>query len=76
MGETQVKQKHPKGFYSCCITFTFERLAFYVAMTRAKEHLCLSAVRSRYDKETEPSRFLGEMGLDAASIFQKKIKKS
>lgn len=31
MGETQVKQKHPKGFYSCCITFTFERLAFYGA---------------------------------------------
>ena len=53
-----------------------ERRLFYVAMTRAKEHLCLSAVRSRYDKETEPSRFLGEMGLDAASIFQKKIKKS
>lgn len=31
MGETQIKQKHPKGFYSCCITFTFERLAFYGA---------------------------------------------
>jgi len=31
MGETQVKQKHPKGFYACCITFTFERLAFYGA---------------------------------------------
>ncbi|MCI9215658.1 peptide MFS transporter [Lachnospiraceae bacterium 42-17] len=31
MGQTQVKQKHPKGFYSCCITFTFERLAFYGA---------------------------------------------
>lgn len=31
MGETQVIQKHPKGFYSCCITFTFERLAFYGA---------------------------------------------
>lgn len=53
-----------------------ERRLFYVAMTRAKEHLCLSAVRSRYEKETEPSRFLGELGLDTASIFQKKIKKS
>lgn len=31
MGETQVKQKHPRGFYACCITFTFERLAFYGA---------------------------------------------
>lgn len=31
MGEIQEKQKHPKGFYACCITFTFERLAFYGA---------------------------------------------
>jgi Dipeptide/tripeptide permease len=31
MGETQTKQKHPRGFYACCITFTFERLAFYGA---------------------------------------------
>lgn len=33
MGETQtnVKQKHPMGFHACCITFTFERLAFYGA---------------------------------------------
>ena len=30
MGQTQVKQKHPKGFYSCCITFG-SRLAFYGA---------------------------------------------
>lgn len=25
------KQKHPRGFHACCITFTFERLAFYGA---------------------------------------------
>ncbi len=31
VGETMEKQKHPKGFYVCCITFTFERLAFYGA---------------------------------------------
>ena len=31
MGETQTKLKHPRGFYACCITFTFERLAFYGA---------------------------------------------
>lgn len=31
MGEINEKQKHPKGFYACCITFTFERLAFYGA---------------------------------------------
>ena len=28
-----------------------ERRLLYVALTRAKEHLCLSAVRSRYEKE-------------------------
>lgn len=32
MGETNaVKKKHPKGFYVCNLTFTFERLAFYGA---------------------------------------------
>ena len=25
------KRKHPRGFHACCITFTFERLAFYGA---------------------------------------------
>ena len=29
--KTSVKQKHPRGFHACCITFTFERLAFYGA---------------------------------------------
>lgn len=51
-----------------------ERRLFYVAMTRAKEHLCLSAVRERYGKETEPSCFLAEMGLDTAALFQKRAK--
>ena len=41
-----------------------ERRLFYVAVTRTAEKLCLSAVRKRYDKETKPSRFLAEMGLD------------
>ncbi len=31
MGKEATKDKHPKGFYACCITFTFERLAFYGA---------------------------------------------
>lgn len=31
MGATKTKEKHPKGFYACCVTFTFERLAFYGA---------------------------------------------
>ena len=49
-----------------------ERRLFYVAMTRAGERLCLSAVRKRYDRVTKPSRFLGEMGLDAERLFEKK----
>ncbi len=50
-----------------------ERRLFYVAMTRAKERLCLSAVRKRYDKETVPSRFLAEMGLHMEAFFQKTL---
>ena len=53
-----------------------ERRLFYVAMTRAKERLCLSAVRRRYEKDTKPSRFLAEMGLDVDMIFQKPFSKS
>ena len=49
-----------------------ERRLFYVAMTRAGEKLCLSAVRKRYEKEKDPSRFLVEMGLDAEGLFRKK----
>lgn len=49
-----------------------ERRLFYVAMTRAGEKLCLSAMRKRYEKETKPSRFLAEMGLDAEAFFAKK----
>ncbi len=46
-----------------------ERRLFYVAMTRAGEKLCLSAIKKRYEKETKPSRFLAEMGLDAEKFF-------
>ena len=52
-----------------------ERRLFYVAMTRAKEKLCLSAVRRRYEKEMKPSRFLEEMGLNTEKLFEKKGKK-
>ena len=31
MGKAQTNEKHPKGFYAYCITFMFERLAFYGA---------------------------------------------
>ena len=49
-----------------------ERRLFYVAMTRTAEKLCLSAARKRYDKETKPSRFLAEMGLNAEGLYGKK----
>lgn len=41
-----------------------ERRLFYVAVTRAKEKLCLSCIRSRYEKNQKPSRFLKEIGVN------------
>ncbi len=41
-----------------------ERRLFYVAVTRAKEKLCLSTIRSRYGKERKASRFLKEIGVN------------
>ncbi len=38
-----------------------ERRMFYVAMTRAKEHLHISYVKERYDKEVDASRFINEI---------------
>ena len=38
-----------------------ERRLFYVGATRAKNELLLSVVRSRYDKDCNPSRFLKEV---------------
>lgn len=49
-----------------------ERRLFYVAVTRTKEKLCLSATWERYGKETIPSRFLKEMGLEVEDLFKKK----
>ena len=37
-----------------------ERRMFYVAMTRAKERLCICSVRERYGRKQEPSRFIRE----------------
>lgn len=51
-----------------------ERRLFYVALTRTKERLCVSAVKSRYNKETLPSRFLKEMGLDVEEYFNMETK--
>jgi superfamily I DNA/RNA helicase/RecB family exonuclease len=41
-----------------------ERRLFYVACTRARERLLVTAVRSPDDDGEQPSRFLGELGLD------------
>lgn len=46
-----------------------ERRLFYVAMTRAKEHLVLCRVRKRFGRAMEPSRFLGEILLPAAKLI-------
>jgi len=35
-----------------------ERRLFYVGLTRAKQELYISTIKSRYDKPSEPSRFL------------------
>ncbi len=40
-----------------------ERRLFYVGLTRTKDSLFLSAIRSRYDQPVKPSRFLSELGL-------------
>ncbi|TIC81271.1 ATP-dependent helicase [Nocardioides sp. GY 10113] len=41
-----------------------ERRLFYVACTRARERLVVTAVASAAEDGEEPSRFLGELGLD------------
>jgi superfamily I DNA/RNA helicase/RecB family exonuclease len=41
-----------------------ERRLFYVACTRARERLLVTAVRSPDDEGEQPSRFLAELGLD------------
>ena len=63
---------HEKGMD----TVAEERRLFYVAMTRASEKLCLSAILQRYEKERKPSRFLAEMGLDAEMAFRKNKEKA
>jgi superfamily I DNA/RNA helicase len=41
-----------------------ERRLFYVACTRARERLVVTAVRSPDDEGEQPSRFLSELGVD------------
>ncbi len=42
-----------------------ERRLLYVAITRAIQRVYLSHVLTRFNQETEPSRFLAELGFDA-----------
>jgi DNA helicase II / ATP-dependent DNA helicase PcrA len=56
-----------------------ERRLFYVAITRAEEHLCLTYASSRYQygdvRHNDPSRFLEEVplnSLDSITIINKK----
>lgn len=45
-----------------------ERRLFYVAVTRAKERLIVSAVRSPHDDGDQPSRFLDELGVEPIAV--------
>jgi superfamily I DNA/RNA helicase/RecB family exonuclease len=45
-----------------------ERRLFYVAVTRAKRRLLVTAVRSALDDGDRPSRFLGELGLELPDV--------
>ncbi|WP_036225450.1 ATP-dependent DNA helicase [Marmoricola sp. URHB0036] len=45
-----------------------ERRLFYVACTRARQRLVVTAVQSREDDGEQPSRFLGELGVDVTHV--------
>ena len=45
-----------------------ERRLFYVACTRARQRLVVTAVASREDDGEQPSRFLGELGVDVTHV--------
>ncbi len=45
-----------------------ERRLFYVACTRARQRLVVTAVASREDDGEQPSRFLGELGVDVSHV--------
>lgn len=45
-----------------------ERRLFYVACTRARQRLVVTAVASPEDDGEQPSRFLGELGVDASHV--------
>ncbi|MET7304590.1 ATP-dependent DNA helicase [Embleya sp. NPDC005575] len=48
-----------------------ERRLFYVAVTRAKERLVVTAVDSSYDDGDQPSRFLEELGVPPVEVKER-----
>ncbi|MEU7239241.1 ATP-dependent helicase [Streptomyces sparsogenes] len=48
-----------------------ERRLFYVAATRAKERLVVTAVKAAADDGDQPSRFLGELGVEPVDVTQR-----
>ncbi|HKE51923.1 MAG TPA: ATP-dependent DNA helicase [Actinomycetes bacterium] len=48
-----------------------ERRLFYVAVTRAKERLLVTAVRSPDDDGDQPSRFLDEVGIEPVHVLSR-----
>ncbi|MBR7677828.1 ATP-dependent helicase, partial [Streptomyces daliensis] len=50
---------------------TEERRLFYVAATRAKERLVVTAVRAQADDGDQPSRFLAELGVEPQSVVSR-----
>ncbi len=48
-----------------------ERRLFYVAVTRARERLVVTAVESPYDDGDQPSRFLDELGVPVRRITER-----
>lgn len=50
-----------------------ERRMFYVAATRARNHLHIYFTKERYNKEMQPSRFVGEMMVDRRLLCENSI---
>ena len=47
-----------------------ERRMFYVAMTRAKQYLTITYALERYNKDLNPSRFLGEIYVSKSELVK------
>ena len=59
MGKAQTNEKHPKGFYACCITFMFERLAFYGAKPILLLFLITATLQGSHGSESDSVHLYG-----------------